>query len=112
MKSFIVAIVFILSAQVSFAQWNINSSVNLEVASLSVADLQTASTSDGKTWIAFYSANGANYDMRAQLLDANGNKLLGPNGVLVSSQVSGSATFVFNVCVDGYNSLIIAFQYE
>ena len=112
MKSFIVAILFILSAHLSFAQWNINTSVNLEVAALSVADLQTASTSDGKTWIAFYSANGANYDMRAQLLDANGNKLLGPNGVLVSNQVSGSATFVFNVCVDGFNSLIIAFQYE
>ncbi len=50
--------------------------------------------------------------MRAQLLDANGNKLLGPDGILVSNQPSGSSTYVFNACVDGSNNLIIGFQYE
>lgn len=96
----------------SFAQWNSNTSLNLEVAGLNVADLQTATTSDGKTWVAFYNNNAGNYDMRAQLLDANGNKLLGPDGVLVCDQPSGSATFVFNVCLDASNNLIIAFQHE
>ncbi len=92
------------------AQWNTNTSVNLPISTLEVADMQTASTTDNKMWIAFYAVNGGNYDMRAQLLDANGNKLLGADGVLVSNQPSGSATFVFNVCVDASNNLIIGCQ--
>jgi len=92
------------------AQWNNNTSVNILISGFPVADMQAAPTTDGKTWIAFYAVNGGNYDMRAQLIDANGYKLLGADGVLVSSYPSGTATFVFNVCVDASNNLIIAYQ--
>jgi hypothetical protein len=92
------------------AQWNSNTAVNLELASLPVADMQSLTTSTGKTWIAFYHQNTGNYDMRAQLLDVNGNKLLGPNGMLVSNKTSGTATFVFNICKDENDNLVIAFQ--
>ncbi|MBN1197970.1 MAG: hypothetical protein JXA23_01370, partial [Bacteroidales bacterium] len=94
------------------AQWNPNTAVNIQISGLPMADMQAAPTTDGKTWVAFYHQNSGNYDMRAQLIDANGYKLLGPDGILVSNQTSGSATFVFNVCVDEDNNLIIAFQYE
>jgi hypothetical protein len=95
------------------AQWNPNTSVNLEVSPLAASDLQAIETTDGKTWIAYYAENGTGgYDMYAQLLDVGGNKLLGSSGVLVSNQPSGSATFVFNVCRDNNNNLIIGFQYE
>jgi hypothetical protein len=96
----------------SKAQWNTNTFANLQISGLPTADMETVPTSDGKTWIAFYHENGGNYDMRAQLIDANGYKLLGPDGMLVSDQTSGSATFVFNVCVDSSNNLIIGFQVE
>ena len=112
MKNYILAALFFLLTSTSFSQWNPNTFVNLAVSDLNGDDLQTATTTDGKTWVAFYSNNGGNYDMRAQLLDVNGNKLLGPNGLLVSGLTSGSATFVFNVCIDGNNSLIIGYQYE
>ena len=92
------------------AQWNTNTSINEEISSLSVADMETVSTTDGKTWVAFYHQNGGVYEMHAQLFDANGYKLLGPDGVLVGNQVSGSATFVFNVCIDQDNNLIVAYQ--
>jgi hypothetical protein len=92
------------------AQWNPNTSVNIEISSLTVADMQSASTTDGKTWIAFYVQNGNNYDMHAQLIDAAGYKLLGPDGILVDNESSGSATYVFNVCVDASNNLIIGYQ--
>ncbi len=94
------------------AQWNTNTSVNELISTLPTADIQSVSTSDGKTWIAFYHQNGGNYDMRAQLVDANGYKLLGTDGMLVSNQTSGSATYVFNVCVDASNNLIIGCQDE
>ncbi len=94
------------------AQWNPNTAVNILIADLLMADMQAVPTTDGKTWIAFYHENGGNYDMRAQLIDANGYKLLGNDGILVSNKTSGSATYVFNVCVDNSNNLIIGFQYE
>ena len=100
------------STNILRAQWNTNTSVNLLISTLPTADIQTAHTSDGKTWIAFYHENGGNYDMRAQLIDANGYKLLGPDGILVDNQTSGSATYVFNACVDGSNNFIIGYQDE
>jgi len=103
--------IFLAVAGISFAQWNPNTSVNLLISGLPTADMQSVSTSDGKTWIAFYHENSGNYDMRAQLIDANGFKLLGADGVLVSNATSGSATYVFNVCVDASNNLIIGFQH-
>lgn len=103
---------FILIIPVAKAQWNPNTSENILVSTLKTSDIQSVATSDSKTWIAFYHQNQAtsNYDMRAQLIDANGYKLLGEDGVLVSDHPSGSATFVFNVCVDLDNNLIIGFQ--
>ncbi len=94
------------------AQWNTDTAINLQISGLPTADMETVPTSDGKTWIAFYHENSGNYDMRAQLIDANGYKLLGPDGILVTNQTSGSATFVFNVAVDSSNNLIIGFQLE
>ncbi len=102
----------VLGTGLARAQWNPNTSVNLLISNLVVADMQAAPTTDGKTWIAFYRQNGGNYDMMAQLIDENGYKLLGDDGILVSNKTSGSATFVFNVCVDSSNNLIIGFQYE
>ena len=113
MKALFYSLAMFLFACSTKAQWNSNTDINLDIAEMAVADLQTAHTSDGKTWIAYYQPNGTgNYDMRAQLLDANGNKLLGANGLLVSNQTSGTATFVFNVCVDPNDNLIIGYQYQ
>lgn len=109
-STFVLITLLILTPWTSRAQWNTNTSVNLPVATVEVSDMHSASTSDSKTWVAFYAVNGSNYDMRAQLLDANGNKLLGTDGMLVSNQPSGSATYVFNVCVDASNNLIIGCQ--
>jgi hypothetical protein len=109
-KLLTIIIFFAVSPLISHAQWNDNTSVNIQISSLTLADMQSASTTDGKTWIAFYVENGSNYDMRAQLIDANGYKLLGPDGMLVSNEPSGTSTYVFNVCVDASNNLIIAYQ--
>jgi len=98
----------LLLCQPLLAQWNPNTSVNLEVSTLPVADLQTVITSTGKTWVAFYHANAGSYDMRAQLLDGDGTKLLGPDGMLVDNQPSGSSTAVYSICKDASDNLVIA----
>lgn len=93
-------------------QWNTNTAQNLAISGLETGPMESATGSDGKVWVAFYSTNEGNFDMRAQLFDASGNKLLGPDGVLVSNQPSGTATFVYGVCVDASDNFIIAMQYE
>jgi len=108
----ILAGMLLLAAQPVRAQWNTNTYENILISGLPTADVMAAPTSDGKTWIAFYHENGGNYDMRAQLIDADGYKLLGPDGMLVDNKPSGSATYVFNVCVDGDNNFIIGYQDE
>ncbi len=112
MKKFFITFSVILISCLGKAQWNPNTFLNLDYSDVNVSDLQAINTSDGKTWIAFYSNVGGNYNMRAQLLDVDGTKLLGLHGVAVSNQPSGSATFVFNICVDAQNNLIIGYQYE
>jgi len=92
------------------AQWNSNTSVNLQVSSLPMSDMQSLTTSTGRTWIAYYHENNGNYDMRAQLLDIDGTKLLGVDGMLIDNKPSGTATFVFNICKDANDNLIIAYQ--
>lgn len=104
--------IFLLYSLFSFAQWTDDVSKNVQVAGVNAADIQAIGVSGGKTWIAYYSQRGSNYDMRAQLLDSTGRKLLGDNGLLVSDKPSGSATFVFNVCINGQGDLLIGYQYE
>lgn len=108
---FLACVLSMISVQV-LAQWNTNTSVNLTISNLSIGDMQSVSTSDGKLWVAYYHENGGGYDMRAQLFDSNGNKLLGNDGILVSNKPTGTATFVFNVCTDSDNNLIVACQDE
>ena len=110
MKKLRFLVLLVLICQHVAGQWNPNTLINLEVSTLPVADLQTVITSTGKTWVAFYHANNGNYDMRAQLLDVDGTKLLGPDGLLVDNQPSGTATFVYSICKDANDNLVIAYQ--
>ncbi|MDP2238340.1 MAG: T9SS type A sorting domain-containing protein [Bacteroidales bacterium] len=109
-KMFLLSMTLFMLPFFAISQWNTNTAVNLLVSEYEAADIQTSSTNDGKLWVAFYHLNSGNYDMRAQLFDADGNKLLGTNGVLVSNKTSGSATFVFNATADHDGNFIISMQ--
>lgn len=112
MKCLYMAAICIFLSLFSYAQWTDDVSKNLLVAGVNSSDIETIGVDGGKTWIAFYSQRGSGYEMRAQLLDSTGKKLFGENGMLISSKPSGSATFVFNVCINGRGELIIGYQYE
>lgn len=99
-----------ISALGSNAQWNPNTSVNMEVSTLSIADMQSLSTLDGKTWVVYFHAVASNHHLYAQLLDVDGSKLLGPDGVLVSDKPSGTATYVFNICLENEGGVLIGTQ--
>jgi hypothetical protein len=96
------------------AQWTSNTQQNTVVQDVAgtqeVTPLAAAGPAGG-TWVSWFeSAPSINYQMRAQLLDRNGNKLLGPNGVIVSSQQQGTALFRYDLKSDAAGNAIIAFQ--
>lgn len=106
----LVVFTFCLSLRPVHAQWNPNPGVNMLFSTLKVADMKTMATSNNRIWVAYYALESGNYNMYAQLLTAEGVKLLGDNGFLVSNQPSGSAIFVFNICLDSAGSVIIGCQ--
>jgi len=114
MKKILLACTFILSTlNFASAQWTANTAMNTPIGyANSSLTPEAASTSDGKTFIAYYNNSSGNYNMYLQLLDIDGNKLFGPNGMLVCSLPSGSAIYVYHIAVDHEDNAIIAFQYQ
>lgn len=110
-RSFILASCLFFS-NFSIAQWTSNTAVNTEAANVPVGDCLTAGTSDGKTYLVYYKQvpAPANYELRAQLIDSNGVKQFGPEGVQVSGVNSSTFTQIFNISVDASNNLIVAFN--
>lgn len=93
------------------AQWQDPDS-NLLLSSLESSDIQTAGANNGGTYIAYYAPFEGNYYIRVQYLNAAGEKQFGDSGIVLIKKKSGSATFVFNVCVDNFNNLFVATQYQ
>ncbi len=95
------------------AQWTDNTAENLSVAGMNASDMHAIGVGEGKTWVAWYSKrDDDNYELRAQLIDSTGHKLLGDAGILVSNELAGTATYEFNICSNGRYDLIIGHQYE
>ncbi|MCX6290382.1 MAG: T9SS type A sorting domain-containing protein [Bacteroidetes bacterium] len=112
-KILLTFLTLISTADFMYAQWTTNTAVNTAIgyANNSLTP-ESASTSDGKTFIAYYNNTSGNYNMYLQLLDINGSKLFGAGGMLVSNLTSGSAIYKFHMAVDHADNAIIAFQYQ
>ena len=93
MKKFILIHTFFLVSCTLFAQWTSNTELNTLAANSKTGDIQSVSTSDGKTFIAWWHDVPAPkyYEMRLQLLDENGFQLFGPEGMLVNNTVAMSS---------------------
>lgn len=92
------------------AQWVTDTSVNTLVSADSSIDCKSIGTSDGKTFVVYWKAVAApiNYELRIQLLDANGNQMLGPTGSLISNTIPMSTwTAIWKLEIDGANNLYV-----
>lgn len=95
------------------AQWVTDTAVNTLVStdtSPSI-DCKSIGTSDGKTFVVYWKTvpSPTNYELRAQLLDANGNVMFGPNGMLVSNTIPmGTYTSMWKINIDSNNNLYIS----
>lgn len=92
------------------AQWNPDTTVNTLVADSEGGDMKAAGTSDGKTYVVFWKSvpGPTNYELRMQLLDVAGNKVLGSDGILISNTIPMSTfTVLWSISVDDDDNLFI-----
>jgi len=95
------------------AQWTLQTDLNTMVSSARTGDIQSVGTSDGKTYVAFWKDVPAPqyYEMRLQLLDADGYQLFGPEGMLVNDVLPMSSyTTIWSITVDQSDNVYIGFN--
>ncbi len=113
MKFFYLLFILFFAFNTSFSQWTTQSDANTMVSTSRTGDAKTIGTSDGKTFVAYWKEIGSpnNYEMRLQLLDAQGNQLFGPDGMLVNNVVTMStSTQIWNISIDASDNVYIAFN--
>ena len=113
MKSLYLSIVFLFLHFFCFDQWTAQTAVNTLVADAETGDVQSIGTSDGKTYVAFWKVapDPVNYEIRLQLLDAEGNRLFGPDGMLVNAVVPMSTfTTLWSIAIDAQDNVILSFN--
>lgn len=115
MKHFILSLGLTMTMLIPFdlqAQWTTQTNVNTLVSTAQTDDIKSLGTSDGKTWVVFWKqVPSTYYEMWAQLLDVNGDTLLGPQGMLVNNVVSMSSyTTVWYIAIDEWDNLYITFN--
>lgn len=109
MKQFFFIALMVWSMTV-IAQWTTDTEANTLVSTLSSDDMKAIGASDGSTFIVFWHSVGApeNYELRLQVLNSAGEKMLGDEGVLVSDDLPMSTfTVLWNIEVDALDNLYI-----
>lgn len=110
MKKITFLLVTLFAIATGNAQWNPDTAVNTPVATTINNNSKSVSTTDGKTFIVFWKSVAAPtyFELRMQLLDANGIAQFGDEGMLVSNTIPmSSSTVVWNMIVDKDNNLFV-----
>lgn len=112
----IVFFLALLGSVTSKAQWTNNYSVNTQASSEKATTISSQTTSDGKTFLAYWVSRPAPeyFKMYVQLLDQNGNKLFGNDGMEIhtggdSPLNMSTYVSVSNTAVDSNNNFYVAF---
>lgn len=96
------------------AQWSGNAQLNTVVkdaAGTNEVTPRIATLPDGSSYVSWFeSAPTINYQMRLQRLDANGNKLWGPDGIVVSANANSTTLFRYDLKVDQQGNALLGFQ--
>jgi len=93
-----------------FSQWTSDTDVNTLVVESGSGDMQSIGTSDGQTFVVYWKTVAAptNYELRLQLLDADGYKQFGDDGMLISNTIPMSTyTVMWSIAIDNDNNLYV-----
>ena len=109
MKKITFLIAFFMFINVN-AQWTADTAVNTQVVDSRGVDMKAIGTSDGKTYVVFWKSVPAptNFELRLQVLDVDGTKLLGNDGMLVSDTLPmATFTVIWSITIDENDNLYI-----
>ncbi|NQV17324.1 MAG: T9SS type A sorting domain-containing protein [Armatimonadetes bacterium] len=108
----ILLVLIILVPYLLNSQWGNDPAVNTAVCDLagSQAVPKTATSTEGDTYIGWFSNETGNYDVRLQRFDSDGNELWEHNGILISNHPSMTWLTDWDMTVDGANHAILTFQ--
>ena len=111
-KIILFSIIIILLAVNLIAQWSNDPSLNNAICALNgeQAIPKVATTSAGDTYIAWYSNDASNYDVRLQRLDTLGNEYWVTDGIIVSDNPAMTWLTDWDMTVDDDNHAILTFQ--
>ncbi|WP_353164910.1 T9SS type A sorting domain-containing protein [Empedobacter brevis] len=91
----------------TMAQWQDDVKENLLISKEHVGSSFSKTSNDGRTYIAFWDNidTGNYFELRFQILDKDGRKMLGDNGIKVSDKIPmNSYTFIENMAIDQNNN--------
>jgi len=96
-------------------QFTNNSALNVVIQDQAGSEQATpliSSRDDGGAYISWFDQSSGSYVLRMQRLDAAGNKLWGPQGVVVSNATQSTALFRYDLKTDNLGNAVVAFQDE
>ncbi|UOK41988.1 MULTISPECIES: T9SS type A sorting domain-containing protein [Flavobacterium] len=111
MKKITFLLLFLVSFLSGNAQWTTDTAVNTLVADVINFDQYVVKCPNGSTYVVFWKqvTTGGNFELRVQLLDVNGVRKFGPEGMLISNTVPMSTfTITSGVAGDSKNNLYVS----
>ena len=106
-------IVFIISTNLIYSQWSSDPQVNLQVCNVSNSQTlpKISPTSDGGCFISWFDSRGnGQYKVYLQRLNANGQKLFAPDGLLISDKPQNSFLGDYDMKTDPNDNAVIVFS--
>jgi hypothetical protein len=107
-----IAIIALLVPFIALSQWSTNPAVNNPINTMSgeQAIPKIATCPNGDSYIASFSNENGNYNVRMQRLDAQGNELWATNGILISDNPQMTWLTDWDMTADNANHAILTFQ--
>ncbi|NCA84710.1 MAG: T9SS type A sorting domain-containing protein [Clostridia bacterium] len=111
-KSLFIFVLMVFAAPLLWAQYSSNPAVNLRLSTAAGEQAlpKTAVCPDGSMYISWFSSEDGNYNVRLQRLDASGNPLFAPGGLLVSDQPQMTWLTDYSLTADQAGYAIVTFQ--
>ena len=103
--------IFLFIPIIANSQWTSNTSLNTVVCDTTNDQVlpKIARTSDGGCYIGWFDSRSSGYAVYIQKLDANGNRLFAPGGLLISNNPQSSSLVDWDLAVDDSNCCVLAF---
>jgi hypothetical protein len=111
-KPIVLLSILVMGWQLLYAQWSANPLSNTQISNSAGEQVlpKAAVCSNGDLYVAWFSNESGNYNVRLQLLDKVGNELWAPNGILISNHEQMTWLTDWDMVVDTANFAVLTFQ--